>query len=81
MSSDLLRCDIDPADRVVPCPLQAGDVTFHHSKTPHQTGGNSTDQWRLSIASHLSAPNAKGEGGAYAWRVPVRQKKETAQAV
>lgn len=73
MSSDLLRCEIDAAAEVVVCPLHAGDLTFHHSKTPHQTGGNGTEQWRLSIATHLSAPQAKAEGGAYPWRVPVSQ--------
>lgn len=78
MSSDLLRCEIDPALPVAVCPLTAGDITFHHSKTPHQTGGNSTDQWRLSIATHLSAVGVKKEGGAYPWRVPVSQKPVTA---
>lgn len=80
MSSDLLRCDIDPTDTIVPCPLNAGDITFHHSKTPHQTGGNSTDRWRLSIASHLSAPGAKQEGAKYPWRVHVRQKPQPGRA-
>ncbi|MGH7143139.1 MAG: phytanoyl-CoA dioxygenase family protein [Planctomycetota bacterium] len=73
MSSDLLRCEIAADDDIVRCPLKAGDVTFHHSKTPHQTGGNSTDAWRLSIANHLSAPGIKGEGSPYPWRVRVTQ--------
>lgn len=37
--------DVDPA-RIVRCPLRAGGVTFHHGKTPHRTGGNTSDRWR-----------------------------------
>ena len=45
VQSDLLFCEPDDS-RAVPCPVKLGSVTFHHSKTPHMTTANRTDQWR-----------------------------------
>src|SRR5204862_7991436 len=45
VQSDLLYCSPDES-RAVTCPVRRGTVTFHHSKTPHMTTPNRTDQWR-----------------------------------
>ena len=75
VQSDLLTCDVDEA-RTVICPLRRGDVTFHHSKTPHMTNANTGPRWRKAISNHLQAVGAGGEGGHYPWRVKVSQRAE-----
>ncbi len=58
MASDLLTCDVDEA-RTIVCPISRGDVTFHHSKTPHMTTANTSD--RLAQGGHQ--PHAEGRRG------------------
>lgn len=72
MQSDLLACDPDP-ELAVAAPVRAGTVTFHHSKTPHMTGPNTTDHWRKVLTQHLRAEGAPGEGDHYPWKVTVQQ--------
>lgn len=79
MASDLLVCEIPPDAEVVPCPIDAGSVTFHHSKTPHMTTANNTDRWRLSLAQHFRNPACAGLAeDHYPWRVRVRQRADDA---
>lgn len=72
IKSDLLCCEPDES-RAVACPVSKGTVTFHHSKTPHMTTANTTDEWRKILTQHLSAAGAKAEGDHYAWKVTVNQ--------
>ena len=73
VQSDLLTCDVDES-RTVVCPIKRGDVTFHHSKTPHMTTANTSNAWRKALSNHLQAIGAGGEGDHYAWRVCVNQR-------
>lgn len=70
--SDLLYCQPDRS-RTVICPIEKGDVTFHHGKTPHMTKANSSDGWRKVIATHMSVGRVTS-GDNYHWRVRVNQK-------
>jgi ectoine hydroxylase-related dioxygenase (phytanoyl-CoA dioxygenase family) len=72
MASDLLVCEPDEAD-VVACPLRLGDVTFHHSKTPHMTTANTSGEWRRILTQHLRVVGSGDEGGHYPWKVYVNQ--------
>ena len=73
MASDLLTCDVDEAAMVV-CPIRRGDVTFHHSKTPHMTTANTSTGWRKAVTNHMQAIGAGGEGDHYPWKVTVDQR-------
>lgn len=73
MQSDILTCDVDET-RTVVCPMQRGDVAFHHSKTPHMGTENTGTAWRKAVTNHLHAVGAGGEGGHYPWRVKVNQR-------
>lgn len=71
--SDLLYCQPDVSRNVI-CPIEKGDVTFHHGKTPHMTTGNSSDGWRKVIATHMSVGGAPtGDRDRYPWHVNVNQ--------
>jgi phytanoyl-CoA hydroxylase len=72
VQSDLITCDVDEGDMVV-CPIHRGDVTFHHSKTPHMTPANNSQDWRKAISNHMQTPDAGGEGDHYAWKTTVHQ--------
>jgi phytanoyl-CoA hydroxylase len=72
IQSDLLYCEPDLA-RVVSCPIRAGSVTFHHSKTPHMTPANSSDEWRRAVTTHMRVAGSLGEGDHYPWKVYVNQ--------
>ena len=72
VQSDLLFCDPGDTDVVV-CPIRLGDVTFHHSKTPHMTTANTSDDWRLAVTQHMQVPGSGGEGDHYPWKVYVNQ--------
>ena len=72
VQSDLLYCEPDPA-RQVACPIRVGDVTFHHSKTPHMTPTNRSDAWRRAVTHHLRVAGSLGEGDHYPWKVYVNQ--------
>jgi len=74
MASDLLVCALPPGVEGFAYPLKADSVTFHHSKMPHMTTGNTSDAWRQTMAQHFSAPGCQGEREAYPWRVHVDQK-------
>ncbi len=73
MISDLLLCDLERGDEVVGCPMPAGSVTFHHSRTPHMTTANTSAGWRLGITQHFAALGHAAEGDHYPWRVTVDQ--------
>ncbi len=47
------------AQAAVCVPLEAGDATFHHYKTLHHSGGNTTDSTRRGLATHLSLPSPR----------------------
>jgi len=72
VASDLLLCEPDES-RCVPRPMRLGGVTFHHSKTPHMTTPNVTDQWRKILTQHFREVGVPGEGGHYPWKVYVNQ--------
>ncbi|HKQ12638.1 MAG TPA: phytanoyl-CoA dioxygenase family protein [Steroidobacteraceae bacterium] len=75
MASDLLVCDIPQDAEVVVCPIDAGTVTFHHSKTPHMTTGNTSGAWRLVLTQHFRNPACKDlPEDNYSWRVHVNQR-------
>jgi len=72
MQSDLLTCEVDEA-RAVVCPIRRGDVTFHHSKTPHMTNANTGAGLRKAVTNHLQAEGAGGEGDHYPWKITIDQ--------
>ena len=77
MASDLLVCDVSQDADVVVCPIEAGTVTFHHSKTPHMTTGNSSNAWRLVLTQHFRNPACKDlPEDSYPWRVRVNQRSD-----
>ena len=73
VKSDLLTCDVDES-RAVICPISRGDVTFHHSKTPHMTNANTSQTWRKAVTNHMQMVGAGGEGGHYPWKLYVNQR-------
>ncbi|MGH6993148.1 MAG: phytanoyl-CoA dioxygenase family protein, partial [Caulobacteraceae bacterium] len=73
VQSDLLVCEVDEA-RTVICPIRRGDVTFHHSKTPHMTTANTSSGWRKAVTNHLQKLGAGGEGDHYPWKISVNQR-------
>jgi phytanoyl-CoA hydroxylase len=73
MQSDLITCDVDEA-RMVVCPIRRGDVTFHHSKTPHMTTANASTMWRKAVTNHMQKVGAGGEGDHFPWKVTVNQR-------
>jgi hypothetical protein len=73
MASDLLTCAVDERRQVV-CPIRRGDVTFHHSKTPHMTNANTSTAWRKAVTNHMRKVGAGGEGDHYPWKITVNQR-------
>jgi len=73
VQSDLLICEVDER-RTIVCPMNRGDVAFHHSKTPHMSTANTGTAWRKAVTNHLQAVGTGGEGDHYPWRVKVNQK-------
>ena len=73
VQSDLLTCEVDERQTVV-CPMQRGDVAFHHSKTPHMSTANHGPNWRKAVTNHLQAVGTGGEGDFYPWLVKVNQR-------
>ena len=61
IQSDLLTASRTKS-RAVACPIPLGSVTFHHSKTPHMTTANVTDQWRRILTQHLQAVGVDRRG-------------------
>ena len=61
MQSDLITCEVDEA-RMVVCPIRRGDVTFHHSKTPHMTNANTSSGWRKAVTNHMQADRRRRRG-------------------
>ena len=68
----MLYCEPDSSKAVV-CPVRRGGVTLHHSKTPHMTTANTSDDWRLAVTQHMQAPDSGGEGDHFPWKVYVNQ--------
>ncbi len=75
LKSDMLTCEVDEA-RTVVCPIRRGDVTFHHSKTPHMTTPNGSSVWRKAVSNHMQQEGTGGEGDNYPWRVHFNQDTE-----
>ena len=73
VQSDLLTCPVEESHMVV-CPIRRGDVTFHHSKTPHMTTANVSSRYRKAVTNHLQEIGAGGEGGHYPWKIYVNQR-------
>jgi hypothetical protein len=73
MQSDLITCEPDER-RTIVCPIKRGDVTFHHSKTPHMTTANTSPGWRKAVTNHMQQVGAGGEGDHYPWKVLVNQR-------
>ena len=55
------------------CPIARGDVTFHHSKTPHMTNANTSPGWRKAVTNHMQKVGAGGEGDHYPWKITEHQ--------
>jgi phytanoyl-CoA hydroxylase len=72
MQSDIITCDVDER-RMVVAPIARGDVTFHHSKTPHMTTANVGKGWRKAVTNHMQAVGSGGEGDHYPWKVTEHQ--------
>jgi len=72
LKSDMLTCDVDER-RTVVCPIERGDVTFHHSKTPHMTTANRSNVWRKAVSNHMQQEGTGGEGDNYPWRIHFNQ--------
>jgi phytanoyl-CoA hydroxylase len=72
VQSDLLTCGVDAVARVI-CPIRRGDVTFHHSKTPHMTNANTSQTWRKAVTNHMRRVGAAGEGDHYPWKITIHQ--------
>lgn len=80
-ASDLLVCAIPDDTQVVACPIDIGSVTFHHSRTPHMTTGNTSNRWRAVLTQHFRNPICKDvPEDNYAWRVKVRQHSDERRA-
>lgn len=74
-ASDLLVCALPDDAEIVACPIELGSVTFHHSRTPHMTTGNTSDRWRAVLTQHFRDPACKSmPDDHYAWRVKVSQR-------
>ena len=73
LQSDLLTCEVDEG-RTVVCPIRRGDVTFHHSKTPHMTTANASDRYRKAVTNHMQRVGQGGEGDHYPWKIYVNQR-------
>jgi phytanoyl-CoA hydroxylase len=73
IQSDLITCDVTES-RMVVCPIKRGDVTFHHSKTPHMTTANTSTQWRKAVSNHMQAVGSGGEGNHFPWKIRVNQR-------
>jgi len=73
VQSDLLTCQVDESGAVA-CPIRRGDVTFHHSKTPHMTTANLSKGWRKAVTNHMQETGAGGEGDHYPWKITVNQR-------
>jgi ectoine hydroxylase-related dioxygenase (phytanoyl-CoA dioxygenase family) len=56
----LVTDDVDPS-RAVSCPIPAGGATFHHSRTMHYAGPNTSDRPRRAYSLVLGAPPLKRE--------------------
>ncbi|RPJ37282.1 MAG: hypothetical protein EHM21_18210, partial [Chloroflexi bacterium] len=52
--NDALETIVDAAQAVA-VSLEAGDATFHHSRTLHYTSGNYTDVPRYGLITHYWA--------------------------
>lgn len=77
MASDLLLCEIPKGVEVVACPIDVGSVTFHHSRTPHMTTGNSSGNWRAVLTQHFRNPACRDAPEEnYPWRVKVSQRTD-----
>jgi hypothetical protein len=62
-----LVATVDPArDRIRPALLRRGDVSVHHERTVHGSGGNTSDRWRRGYvvafrsAATIAAERAQG---------------------
>jgi ectoine hydroxylase-related dioxygenase (phytanoyl-CoA dioxygenase family) len=72
IKSDLLYCEPDESEAIA-CPIALGDVTFHHSKTPHMTTPNTSGSWRRILTQHLRVEGSGDEGDHYPWKIIVNQ--------
>lgn len=61
--SHIMAARVDPArDRVRSARLQPGDVTVHHERTLHGSGGNGSDRWRRGwVVAFRSATTVAAE--------------------
>ena len=54
----LVTDEVEPAGAVA-CPIPAGGATFHHCRTMHYAGPNTTDRTRRAYILVFSAPQQK----------------------
>lgn len=76
IQSDLLYCEVEES-RAVACPIRRGSVTFHHGRTPHMAGPNTSDGWRKILTQHLKKDGLSADHAdrdPYPWKVTVDQK-------
>ena len=55
--------DLDPADRAVDVRLSSGEASFHHVFTPHASGPNHSDTWRIGCQMVFIPPSVHHRGG------------------
>jgi ectoine hydroxylase-related dioxygenase (phytanoyl-CoA dioxygenase family) len=60
-----LVTDAVDASRAVACPIPAGGATFHHCRTLHFAGPNTTDEPRRAYILVLSASSTPRETPAH----------------
>ena len=69
----LVTDDVDPSQAVA-CPIPVGGATFHHCRTLHYSGPNTTDQPRRAYILVLSAPPKKRDKPAYRpWQIEEQE--------
>lgn len=60
--SHTLVADVDETrDRIVPGEIRRGDVTVHHERTVHGSGGNTSERWRRAYIVAFRARSAVEE--------------------
>jgi len=64
LTHGLVTDDVDPSQAVA-CPIPVGGATFHHCRTLHYSGPNTTDHSRRAYILVLGAPPHKREKPAY----------------
>ena len=55
--------DLDTTERAVDVKLSSGEASFHHVFTPHASGPNQSDAWRIGCQMVFIPPSVRHRGG------------------